>query len=301
MSLSPFVPSGALSKPGLIKFAGLSFALALIAGIFFGAFCRFNPLVYIPIGIMGMHVSTIGVLAAWVGTLFFVVWGLGKITRATKLQNPLVVGLAGVGIGIISYFFHWCTLSSLTVMEVVVLPQDVLSFMGALVENDYMSFGLIESPRTNWFFWGIEAIGFALAGYIGPSSEAATPFCSECDDWADSPAGGIDVPLALGEEQAKQLIESQDFSQLSAAVTNENGQLYRLSMCGCDKCKTKSFLSLSKLNYEVDEDGDVTEKVEGLSEHLMVNPQQIADLGHAFKERLSLEGDTPLFGFSASA
>jgi len=186
-------------------------------------------------------------------------------------------------------------------MEVVILPQDVLSFMGALIENGYTSFGLIDSPGTNWVFWGIEALGFALAGYIGPSSEAATPFCSECDDWADSPAGGIDVPLALGEEQAKQLLESQDFSQLGDAFTNENGQLYRLSMCGCEKCKSKSFLSLSKLNYEVDDDGDVTEKLEEVGEHLVLSSRQVMALSDAFKESLSIEGDTPLFGFSVSA
>jgi len=38
MALTSFVPSGALSKQGLLKFAGLSFAPALAAGVLFGVF-----------------------------------------------------------------------------------------------------------------------------------------------------------------------------------------------------------------------------------------------------------------------
>ncbi|MCP4499764.1 MAG: hypothetical protein GY822_07360 [Deltaproteobacteria bacterium] len=280
-------------------------------GVVFGAFNVQNPMSYIPLAINGLHVGTIGLLIVWGLTLWGISGTASKAIRGAKLQNPLVASVVGAGLGAFAYYVHWCVLAMLAAKEPVLLPHTVYFFMSALVDNDWMSMGLLETPSTNWFFWGIEGLAYVVIGARAAKKAAAIPFCVDCAEWADTAGGSIDLPLTLEGEALATKIQAGQFEQAleelpelddEGDVVGDAGSLYRFSMQGCHACKQKAFVSVSGLCYTFDDEGNPTEVLTAHAEHLDTPAHELKHLNEAVNRALKVEDPSArLFSIDASA
>ncbi len=279
-------------KPsGKLNWGRLPIGLALGGGVgagvtaLYAVLNNWNLLGYIPLSILGIHAGEVGVLLYLAATVFGLFFAGVIFTNASHNRNPLLGGGIGLGMGLFFLYIQWMTLGLLA-GGVFVLPHEVIFMMQAMISEGWTSFSLLDSPGSNWVFWGIEGliiVGTSVAANISSSND---PYCENCEEWADSEEA-IDYPFAAEPDLLSSLLQEGRVSELmplrSQSKPHEPAHRYRFTLKKCPSCDSLNTVTVETVTLEYDEDGDATENTDEVVENLILSTSQLGDLRAVFE------------------
>ena len=213
------------------------------------------------------------------GFAFGLMMSVNRIVLLAKCRSQAFATLFGFGTGGLALYLSWVVFVyalmsrydetfEAGMLDILLSPSDLWATILHINETGWYSIrSATPSGMVLWAFWGVEAIlvvGGATLG--GMTALNGAVFCERCNAWCDDDEVSPRLRLPEGElDPAVVAVEVSALEALPAAAQNENPHLM-LSMKKCVKCERMATARLQLITYEADDDGDVTEETEVLSQ-----------------------------------
>ena len=283
---SVYKPSGE-SGNAMVLVPMFAIPLSLIMGIVYAYISVYNPL----IGVISF------LLPLGFGALFGL--GLTKAVSLAKCRNPRLVLLT---CGAATVFVMYCVWASfiyvfldhinapVPLTTVFLGPAGIFNTMSLIAVNGWYTVkGTTPSGIVLWLFWVCEAGMIAYLAVTMPLNHVKeTLFCEDCNDWC---AAKKDLAryLPTGETAKNNRIKDGDLTVLAELTpATKTAPLYmRLDSQRCGKCSRTSTFQLSQISITKDKNGKPQEKVEKLTELVILTPESLTKLQDALVKQAS--------------
>ncbi len=285
-SATVYKPSGE-SGNAMVLVPLFAIPLSLILSIVYAYISVYNPL----IGVISF------LLPLGFGALFG--FGLTSAVTLAKCRNPQLVLLTCSAATLFVMYCVWACFiyvfldhinSPVPLTTVFLDPGGIFAAMSQIAAVGWYTVkGTTPSGIVLWIFWLCEA---GMIGYLAVSMPFShvkeTLFCEDCNDWC--PAKKDLARYVPTSETAKtERIKSGDLTVLAeltpATVT---APIYmRLDSQRCGKCSRTSTFQLSQITITKDKNGKPQEKVEKLTELVILTPDSLTKLQNALVKQAS--------------
>lgn len=158
-------------------------------------------------------------------------------------------------------------------------PGILFKMMSLVAEEGVWTIFDVTPTGTGLFaVWALEAlviVGAAL--FIAISNASDTPFCEECNQWADEERMvGPLAPIA-DKETFKKQIEQREFTAITdlPAIDDIYTQYSRIVLMSCPDCEQSTrFLTVLHIKIEVDDDGKESEDETNVIKNFIISKEE---------------------------
>ena len=262
--------------------AGVTWVLAFI----YAYAIAYIPLIYVSFILTGLFGLSIGVTVNLCGN-----FGKARNTKFS-IASVLILGLFGLYVCWVVWFKASGARNGFWVP-----PGDLFEAIISLGERGVWS--IFDSTPTGgalYAVWGLEAliiVGVAL--YMVASSANDTPFCEECNQWADEEK--VIGPLApiMDAEGFKIGVDKGSFQAIMDLPLIEDRYLQYtlLKLLSCPDCEQSTlFLTVQGVTVEVDDEGKESTDETNIIKNLIITRKEYDQLlNHDYKADAEDESD----------
>jgi hypothetical protein len=251
--------------------------------------------------VLGVAYAYVDVYSPYVGytsviALGLFVTGLGLSValsgRLAKCRNVTFLRVMGALAGFLGLYVAWVAFEYAVFMEfgeglevapseLLLTPTLVWELAEAIAEDGWFSVrGHTPSGLVLWALWGGEALVAVVgAAYLGPALIADRVFCETCDRWAEPWKDSVRVAVPEEAERLEglscELIEVSE--SLRPAASHENPHV-RVDVNRCRNCEGTATYRVIVVSLVANDKGDVEEKEQPLTDHLLADRHALARL-----------------------
>lgn len=262
--------------------AGITWLLAFI----YAYAIAYIPLIYVSFILTGLFGLSIGMIVNLCGN-----FGKARNTKFS-IASVLILGL----FGLYACWAVWFKAQGLKT-GLFIAPDILLKLIEVVAENGAWS--IFDSTPTGgalYAVWGLEAliiVGVAL--YMVASNANDTPFCEECNQWADEEK--VIGPLApiMDAEGFKIGVDKGSFQAIMdlPLIEDRYVQYTLLKLLSCPGCERSTlFLTVQGVTVDVDDEGKESTNETNIIKNLIITREEYDQLlNHAYRVDVEGEGD----------
>lgn len=164
-------------------------------------------------------------------------------------------------------------------------PGALLDIIGRLSEEGAWTVSdFTPTGGVLYAVWGIEAlviVGFAM--YLVKSSANDTPFCEECNQWADDEKMiGPLAPVMNGPSFRLDVEQGNIHAVMDLPLIEDRYAQYTIvKLLSCPDCERSSlFLTVTGVTIEVDDDGDESKDETDIIKNLIISREEYDQLAN---------------------
>ena len=262
--------SGAIPLIGGLMTVVVGLLAAFIGGLIYAYAFQWIPIIYINFVVTLAFGALIGGAVGW-------------SAMTGKIRNNMLVSLLTLIFATLGVYAEW----GFTPMALGIpgagldgLRPDVVIGLAKYLYAEG-SWGMSDGAPVKGIFlailWVVEAGTILVTAFlVCKAFGTSQPFCERCDAWTTSQEGVVFLQ-ATGDEPAWSGIIAGDLNGLNEFVhaSGRESLLVRLDVAVCGTCEDSDFLTISRVTYSTDNEGNIKEDKKPLVTNMIIDRKQL--------------------------